>query len=218
MKSFRLSVFAISLAVASASAAVLVPSSGALAAPVPVANAVPANSVSLAQSATAALGALSEFLVADDVLVAQRYVVARDALAASVAIELNIEPTRMQAAWANADLNHQRALLAALTQLGVPYRRNTSAEGQAFDCSGLTSYAWGVAGVKLAHQSRTQIRAAQSIAAANAQAGDLVYYPGHVSMYLGVDRAIVHAVGTGRHVELGHSRASKNIRFGNPAA
>jgi len=34
------------------------------------------------------------------------------------------------------------ALLSALTQVGVPYRRNMSKVGIGFDCSGLTAYAW----------------------------------------------------------------------------
>ena len=47
-------------------------------------------------------------------------------------------------------------IAAAMGQLGVPYVRYTSSPGVSFDCSGLTSYAWGQAGVYLPHQSRAQ--------------------------------------------------------------
>ncbi len=63
-------------------------------------------------------------------------------------------------AWAGADQAHQIALLSALTQVGVPYRRNASKVGVAFDCSGLTAFAWGQAGVDIAHQSSAQLRSA----------------------------------------------------------
>ena len=90
------------------------------------------------------------------------------------------------------------------SQLGVAYRRNTSKAGEGFDCSGLTTYAWAQAGVTLVRQSAAQIRAAAPRTWETAQAGDLVYYPGHVSMYLGVDRLIVHSPYTGRNVEVDH--------------
>ena len=43
-------------------------------------------------------------------------------------------------------------------QQGVPYRYAASSPGVAFDCSGLTAYAWGQAGVGLPHQSRAAVR------------------------------------------------------------
>ena len=102
-----------------------------------------------------------------------------------------------------ADVAHQTALLGGFTQLGVPYRRNTSKPGVGFDCSGLTTYAWGVAGVALTRQSGAQIRAAAARdARTRRMAGDLVYYPGHVTIWLGVDQAILHAPTAGPPVEV----------------
>ena len=95
----------------------------------------------------------------------------------------------MRVSWSTADSNHQMALLAAFTQLGTKYRRNASTPGVAFDCSGLTSWAWGQAGTQLFRQSRTQIRSSEPVTRETAQAGDLVYYPGHVMMWLGVGSA-----------------------------
>ena len=145
-----------------------------------------------------------------------RYVSARDAIATEVAGRLGIEPSRMIEAWANADFAHQTALMAAMSQLGVRYRRNTSNPGVGFDCSGLTAYAWSVAGTEIAHQSRSQIRNASPLTIDTAQAGDLVYYPGHISMYLGVDKAIVHAPFTGRTVEVALIGKRRSLRFADP--
>lgn len=145
-----------------------------------------------------------------------RYVSAREAIATEVAGRLGIEPSRMIAAWANADEEHQTALMAAMSQLGVRYRRNTSTAGVGFDCSGFTAYAWSVAGTEIAHQSRTQMRNAAVRTIDTAQAGDLVYYPGHVMMYLGVDKAIVHAPNTGRTVEVAMMGNRRSLRFADP--
>ncbi len=142
--------------------------------------------------------------------------VTRDAIAVEIAHRLDIEPSRMQAAWANADLAHQTALLAALTQLGTPYRRNTSKPGVGFDCSGLTTFAWGVAGTELTRQSGAQIKAAAPRTIDTAQAGDLMYYPGHAMLYLGVDRAMVHSPYSGRTVEVDTVSSRRNLKFGNP--
>ena len=49
-----------------------------------------------------------------------------------------------------------------------------------------------------------------------AQAGDLVQYPGHVMIWLGVDRAIVHAPYSGRTVEVDSFSTRRNVRYGDP--
>lgn len=148
------------------------------------------------------------------------YVDARDGLAAEVAFSLGLDAEPMQQAWARADQAHQTALLAAFSQVGVPYHRNTSAPGVGFDCSGLTSYAWAQAGLDIAHQSASQIRAAAPRTKDTAQAGDLVYYPGHVMLYLGVDAAIIHSPYTGRTVEasLLSPRRFAKVKFGDPVS
>ena len=143
------------------------------------------------------------------------YAAARSTLATAIAGRLALSPEAMASAWAAADLEHQRALLAALSQLGVPYRRNTSKPGQGFDCSGLTTYAWSQAGFALPRNSSAQIRSAEPRDPQTAQAGDLVQYPGHVMMWLGVDRAIVHAPQRGRTVEVDILKR-RSIRYGDP--
>ena len=142
----------------------------------------------------------------------------RDGVAAEAASRLGLDPAAMQAAWRQADFEHQTALMAAFTQLGTRYRGYTATPGVGFDCSGLTSWSWAQAGVAIFHQSRTQITNSRSVTRDAAQAGDLVYYPGHVMMYLGIDTAIIHAPNTGRSVELSFvaKRRANSVRFGDP--
>ncbi len=136
----------------------------------------------------------------------------------AVATRLEVDGAVLYAAWTRSDRAHQIAFLSALSQIGVPYRRNASKPGIGFDCSGLTGYAWSQAGAEIPHQSAAQMRGAGARTRDTAQAGDLVYYPGHVMMWLGVDNLVVHAVGRGRNVEIGHvsDRRVNRLKFGNP--
>ena len=142
----------------------------------------------------------------------------RDSVAAEAADRLGLDATGMQAAWRNADFDHQIAVLSALTQLGTRYRFAARSPGVAFDCSGLSSWSWAQVGVTLARQSRAQISNATPVTRDNAQPGDLVYYPGHLMMFLGVDNAIIHAPFTGRNIELGFvsKNKAKSARYGDP--
>ena len=151
-------------------------------------------------------------------IASQQYVAERDGLAAEIAYRTALDPIAMKYAWATADEAHQRALLSALTQLGVPYRANTSKPGIGFDCSGLTTFAWGQAGFALTRQSSAQIRAASPRTLDSAQPGDLVHYPGHVSMSLGVGKGIVHSPYPGRAVEVKIQGGNRALRFGDPTA
>jgi peptidoglycan DL-endopeptidase CwlO len=93
---------------------------------------------------------------------------------------------------------------AATGQLGVPYRYAASIPGVAFDCSGLTKYAWAQAGVYLPHQSRQQFASSPRVPKEQAQPGDLIFYYSpisHVAIYLGGGR-LVHAPATGDVVKI----------------
>ena len=41
-------------------------------------------------------------------------------------------------------------------------------------------------------------------------------YPGHVMMWLGVDRAVVHAIQPGKPVSVDIVSGRKSLRFGDP--
>lgn len=167
-------------------------------------------------AATNTLALMQRAITSHDASTMKAYDAARDRIATTIAARLEIDPATMQAAWQDADHAHQQALLAALSQLGVPYRRNASKPGEGFDCSGLTTYAWAQTGLELQRQSSAQIRASGRRDETTAQAGDLVQYPGHVMVWLGVERAIVHAPYSGRNVEVDRWSARRSVRYGDP--
>ena len=170
-------------------------------------------------SAKQALENYDRWMATDDASAYRSFVWFRTQTAQYAAIELGYSQAEMIEAWAAAPVGHQLAVLAAMTQVGVPYRKNTSQEGVGFDCSGITTYAWARAGVELVRQSSAQIQNATRIDRSEAKAGDLVQYPGHVMMYLGVGDAIIHSVMTGRTVELDtiSERRANSVRFGDPS-
>lgn len=131
------------------------------------------------------------------------------ALAETIGPRVGIDPARLVEAWtAAADTPGLNVMLSALSQLGVSYRYASSSPGQAFDCSGLVKWAWSQAGVSLPSNSSAIIRSAENTPIDQLEPGDVMWYPGHVMLALGVDDAYVHAVGRGKPVEV-HSMYAK---------
>jgi cell wall-associated NlpC family hydrolase len=170
----------------------------------------------LADAAKAALAVLGQrqqvqsavaghVLTPDDPVVAASdasFAGARSAVASLAAPRAGVDPAALDAAWAQATEPRLIAMLAALSQVGVPYRGYKASPEAGFDCSGLTMWAWGQAGIHLAHQSGVQISSSAPRSLDQLQPGDLVQYPGHVMMSLGLGSAIVHAPHTGKTVEV----------------
>jgi cell wall-associated NlpC family hydrolase len=110
------------------------------------------------------------------------------------------------------------AVQAAYGQLGVPYRYATSNPGVSFDCSGLTHYAWGQAGVYLPRNSRAQAAATPRVPPAAAQPGDLIFYYSpisHVGIYAGGGQ-LVHAPNSGTVVKVSSVSWGKVTAVGRP--
>lgn len=126
----------------------------------------------------------------------------RREVAEGVGARIGVDASLLNTRWSLASDDRQLALLAGLSQMGVPYRRLASRPGVGFDCSGLTSFAWSMVGENLPRSSRAQIRSSEKIQATEAQPGDLAYYPGHVMMSLGVPGAVLHSPEPGRSVEV----------------
>ncbi len=118
----------------------------------------------------------------------------RHALADAVAPFVGVESSALEDAWAVADPRRQTVIYTALSQLGKPYVTNGESPDVGFDCSGLTKYSWSKAGVTLEHQSEAQVGEGEARTFASAQPGDLLHYPGHIGLFLGAGRAMVHAV------------------------
>ena len=79
------------------------------------------------------------------------------------------------------------AVAEAYRQLGKPYRWGASGPNS-FDCSGLTMWVWGKAGVSLPHSSRAQYGYGRHVSKSELQPGDLVFYGSpihHVGIYVG---------------------------------
>ena len=110
------------------------------------------------------------------------------------------------------------AVNAAQGQLGVAYKFAASSPGVAFDCSGLTKYAWGKAGVSLPHQSAAQSASTPHVPADQAQPGDLIFYYapiGHVAIYLG-GGSMIHAPATGDVVKVSVVNWAKVVGVSRP--
>ena len=74
----------------------------------------------------------------------------------------------------------------ALRYVGVRYVVG-GASPSGFDCSGLVSYVYAQLGIDLPHQSRGILDSPRTtqISASQARPGDLIWSPGHISIYLG---------------------------------
>lgn len=92
------------------------------------------------------------------------------------------------------------AVKAALSQLGVPYVWGGESPGHAFDCSGLTAWAYGKAGISLVHFASSQ-RVGKRVSEKDLEPGDLVVFSGHVTMYIGKGQ-VVAAPHTGTDVQI----------------
>ena len=134
----------------------------------------------------------------------QRDLVARwiDSIGLSVASHLEINAEDLKQSWRNASIERQRVLFAALSQLGVPYKTNADQPGIALDCSALTKFAWVTAGVSIPRGSVQQYSASARIKKSEVQVGDLAWYPGHISISLGLENVVIQSPVNGRNVEV----------------
>jgi len=110
------------------------------------------------------------------------------ALAAPAAAPVAVQSATVVAPTAAA----QAAVDTALAQLGKPYVWG-GAGPNGFDCSGLTQFAYGAAGIALPHSSRMQAGVGTLVAPGGMQPGDLVFFYSpisHVGIYIGGGKMI----------------------------
>jgi peptidoglycan DL-endopeptidase CwlO len=92
----------------------------------------------------------------------------------------------------------QVAIDTAMAQRGKPYVWAAGGP-RAFDCSGLTQYAFKAAGINLPHSSRLQSQMGQAVSRSDLRPGDLVFFyspVSHVGIYIG-NGNMVHAPTSG---------------------
>ena len=97
----------------------------------------------------------------------------------------------------------QTAVDTALAQVGKPYAWGGSGPN-AFDCSGLTYFAYQAAGVQLPRTSRAQSTAGVPVAKGDLQPGDLIFFyspVSHEGMYSG-NGLMVHSSTYGKRVSV----------------
>jgi cell wall-associated NlpC family hydrolase len=97
-------------------------------------------------------------------------------------------------AGAAAAATRAAALDHAMSKIGSPYRYGATGPN-AFDCSGLVSWAFKKAGKSLPRTSRAQSKVGTPVSRSELQPGDLVFFykpVSHVGIYIG-DGKIVHA-------------------------
>jgi len=87
-------------------------------------------------------------------------------------------PAPAQAASGNAIVD------IAFRYVGTPYVYG-GASPAGFDCSGFTWYVFQQVGINIPRSSGAQASAGTVVSAAEARPGDLVWWPGHVGIYLG---------------------------------
>jgi cell wall-associated NlpC family hydrolase len=93
------------------------------------------------------------------------------------------------------------AVHAAEAEIGKPYEFAASGPNS-FDCSGLTMFAWGQAGVSMAHFAATQYSEFPHVPISQLAPGDLVFYGSpihHVGMFIG-NGEMIEAPHTGAFV------------------
>ncbi len=103
----------------------------------------------------------------------------------------------------------ERIVAAAAAQAGKPYVYGATGPS-AFDCSGLTGWAYAAVGIDLPRTSGAQ--AAMMTRVSDPMPGDLVYMPGHIGIYAGNGK-MWHAPHSGDVVKLATIWTS-NVRYG----
>jgi cell wall-associated NlpC family hydrolase len=115
-------------------------------------------------------------------------VVSRSAQRATAAAE-TAAPAETASAAVPQSVAGNAVLEVAARYVGTPYvSGGTTPDG--FDCSGFVSYVYAQLGISLPRTSSAIKAAGTVVSAADAQPGDLIWSPGHISIYAGGSQQI----------------------------
>ena len=130
-------------------------------------------------------------------------------------------PTNVAKKAAPAKASHvsigQKIADHAMSKVGAPYAWG-AAGPNAFDCSGLTSWAYKQVGKNIPRTSQSQAGGGKPVAIKDLRPGDIVSYYGgasHVAIYIGKGK-VVHAVNSGTPVQvndLNYMPVNNAVRF-----
>jgi cell wall-associated NlpC family hydrolase len=101
--------------------------------------------------------------------------------------------------------------------VGKPHRWGASGP-DAYDCSGLTMWAWAQAGVSIPRTSRTQYAGTPRVSRGDWQPGDLLFFGSpihHVGMYIG-NGQMVEAPYSGQNVRVNSAHRRDYVGAGRP--
>lgn len=87
----------------------------------------------------------------------------------------------------------------ALQFLGNPYVYGGTSLTNGADCSGFVQAVFARFGISLPRTADVQAKCGKGISLAEAKPGDLIYYPGHIAIYMGGGR-IVHAANPAKDI------------------
>ena len=173
----------------------------------------------LKDRAVEALAAYEKSVASSDPKLADRYQRALAAVVSIVAARTFVSRSEMLDAWQSTSSRHQKAILVGMTTLGTGYLFGSDNPRKGLDCSGLVAYAWAKSGVKLPMKSDRQIDHSREVSREEARAGDIVGYPGHTMIYLGVGDIVLHSARPNLGVRVGpiNWKESPNVKFADPS-
>lgn len=120
---------------------------------------------------------------------------------------LTPSPTAVKAKKAKKLTKRQIIINSAESLIGLDYWPGGQDSDYGYDCSGLTQYSYGAAGIDIPRVARQQYESSIKIEESEMKPGDLIFFNtlgngvNHVGIYLGSGR-FVHAPGIGHQIRI----------------